>query len=212
MRWGRSQRNLGLVALNQLGDSEQAVKYFLRAVEIHRACLAGEPGNDVYKREVANSLGQLAGAELTLGHLDKAGVLYRADEAMRGSFSAAMANSIESRRELSGLYENEAELALRKNDLEAAQRLYEQSAQIRDQVLAEKPDFWPAVYDRARSYNNAALLKYPRGRDPAAARAAQKGPRTDRGASRNRPRQPCHAERARPDALLRRQVRPPIRR
>jgi tetratricopeptide (TPR) repeat protein len=42
---------------------------------------------------------------------------------------------------------------------------------IRDEVLAAKPDFWPIVYDRARSYNNAAFLCYPRGNDPAAARA-----------------------------------------
>ena len=38
-------------------------------------------------------------------------------------------------------------------------------------MLAARPNFWPAVYDRARSHNNAAFLLFPRGNNPAAARS-----------------------------------------
>jgi tetratricopeptide (TPR) repeat protein len=91
--------------------------------------------------------------------------------AVRDTFSQALRNSIESRRELAGLYERLAELALRMNHVEEGRQYYDRCATLRDDVLAERPDFWPAVSDRARSYNNAGFLCFPRGNDPAAARA-----------------------------------------
>ena len=68
------------------------------------------------------------------------------------------------------MYEKLAELYLRMNDPEEGRRFYDHCTAIRTQVVAETPDFWPAVHDLARSYNNAAFLRYPQGRDPAAAR------------------------------------------
>jgi tetratricopeptide (TPR) repeat protein len=109
---------------------------------------------------------------MLLGHLEKAREFYKREVAVRDTFSQALRNSIESRRELAGLYERLAELALRMNHVEEGRQYYDRCATVRDDVLAEKPDFWPAISDRARSYNNAAFLCFPRGgNDPAAARA-----------------------------------------
>ena len=41
-------------------------------------------------------------------------------------------------------------------------------------MVAERPDFWPAVFLRARSFNNSGFLCYPHGRDPSAARVFHK--------------------------------------
>ena len=59
--WIRIQRQLGDVSMNRLGDTEGAQKYFRRAIEISRACLAKKPHQHVYKSELANSLGLLRG-------------------------------------------------------------------------------------------------------------------------------------------------------
>jgi len=171
VRLARSRRQLGFMAVHRLGDTDGGRRYLHQAIEINRACLSKQPDSDTYKSELANSLGQLAAAELKLGHLDKAREVYREEESVRESFSPRQANHQESRRELSGLYEKLAELNLKMNDMDEGRRLYELCAAVREQVVAERPGFWPAVYDLARSYNNAAFLRYPRGSDPAAARA-----------------------------------------
>jgi len=167
---GRSRRQLGHVLVQRLGDTEGGRQYLLQAIEIDRACLADHPDDDTCKSELANSLGQLAGAEMKLGHLQQAREIYREEVAVRETFSPQLANHYEARRELAGLYEKLAELSLRMNDLDEGRRLYALCASIREEVVAEKPAFWPAIYDLARSYNNAAFLRYPRGSDPAAAR------------------------------------------
>jgi len=166
----RIQRQLGYVSMHRLGDTEGAQRYFRRAIEISRACLAKKPDNDTYKSELANSLGQLAGSELTLGHLEKARELYREEIAVRESFSPAQANDWESRRELAGLYAQLAELNVRMGDLIEGQRLYDQCALLRNQVAAERPDSWPALNDLALSYNNQGSMRFPQDRDAAAAR------------------------------------------
>ncbi len=43
VNWIRTQRQLGDVSMNRLGDTEAAQKYFRRAIEISRACLAKKP-------------------------------------------------------------------------------------------------------------------------------------------------------------------------
>ncbi len=57
------------------------------------------------------------------------------------------------------------------NKIDEGRQYYERCAAIRDQVLAERPDMWPAVHDRALSFNNEAFLYFPNGTDAAAARA-----------------------------------------
>ena len=74
----RIQRQLGYVSMYRAGrHRERPRSTFTEAIEISRACLAKKPDSDVYKSELANSLGQLAGSELTLGHLEKARELYQ---------------------------------------------------------------------------------------------------------------------------------------
>ncbi len=170
-RLARTRRLLGSVAAQKLGDSALGQTYLKQAIEINRACLKKAPQDDTFKRELANSLGQLAEALALVGHLDEARLLIEEESAVRKSFSAAMAADRESRRELSGMYEQLADLKFRMNDPREGRQLYERSSKIREQVVAENPGFWPAVYDLARSYNNAGKQLYPRGNDPAAARA-----------------------------------------
>ena len=166
----RSRRQLGYVLVHKVGDVEGGRHFLVEAIEFNRASLQERPDSDACKVELANSLGQLALADMKMGHLERARETYREEEAVRDTFSPPQANHFETRRELAGLYERIAELSLKMNDLNEGRRLYDLSESIRAEVLAEKPDFWPAIYDRARSYNNAAFLLYPRGKDPAGAR------------------------------------------
>ena len=167
-RLARTRRLLGFVAMNKLGDTGQGQAYLRQAIDINRACLDMKPDDDVFKRELANSLGQLASSELLLGHLEKARDLYAEEGKVRTSFSAAMANDFPSRRELSGCYEKVAELYLRMNQPEAGRHYNDLCTEIRKQIAKEQPDLWPAVYDLARCYNNAGKLSFPYGRDPTA--------------------------------------------
>jgi eukaryotic-like serine/threonine-protein kinase len=171
VRLGRTKRQLGNIAHEKLGDSARAIKYINEAIKIDEECVEKWPDVEPIKRDLANSLGQLAGIEMALGHLDKAREIYDREEDVRESFSSGLRNSSESRRELAGLYEKLAELCLRMTQKDEGRQYYDRSAALRDGVLAEQPDFWPAIYDRARSYNNAAVLYFPKGDDPASARA-----------------------------------------
>ncbi len=166
----RTQRQLGEAAMNRVGDSEGAQRYFRRAIEISRNCLAKKADNDLYKSELANSLGQLAGSELTLGHLEKARELFREELAVRESFSPEEAHKWESRRELAGHYAQRATLSVRTGDLVEAQRLYDQVADLRSQVAAEHPDSWPAQNDLALAFNHQGSMRYPLGGDSDGAR------------------------------------------
>jgi tetratricopeptide (TPR) repeat protein len=166
----RTQRQLGDVSMNRLADREEAQKYFRKAIEIGRACLAKKPDQDVYKSELANSLGYLAGSELTLGHLEKARELYGEEIALRESYSPAEANRLENRRELASLYAQRAQLNARMGDLVEGQRLYDKSLALRQRVAEENPDYWPAQNDLALSYNHQGQMRFPQGRDAAAAR------------------------------------------
>jgi serine/threonine-protein kinase len=170
VNWIRILRQLGEVSINRLADTEGAQKYFQRAIEISRACLAKNPDKDVCKSELANTLGFLAASELTLGHLGKARDLYREESAIRESYSPAEAKRLENRRELASLYAQRAELSVRMGDLVEGQRLYDESLNLREQNPAENPDYWPAQNDLAQSYNQQASMRFPQGRDPAAAR------------------------------------------
>ena len=78
---------------------------------------AKKPGEDTFHRELADSLGQLAAAELVLGHLEKARDLYREEVQVRGQRILGMAGGADedSRRELASLYEKLAELNFRMN-------------------------------------------------------------------------------------------------
>jgi tetratricopeptide (TPR) repeat protein len=169
VRLARSRRQLGFIALQKLGDTEAAQRYLGQALELNRTCLAQQPDDDELKMELANSLGQLAGAELLLGHLERARALYREEATVRESFAPAWANHLESRRELAGLYEKLAELNFRMGDPKEGRRFYDRCADLREQVVRERPDSWPAVNDLAMTYNNAGFVHYPQGRDPAGA-------------------------------------------
>jgi tetratricopeptide (TPR) repeat protein len=170
VNWIRILRQLGEVSINRLADTEGAQKYFQRALEISRACLAKKPDQDLYKSELANSLGQLAGAELTLGHLEAARDLYREESGVRESLSPDAPHKVENRRELASLYAQRAELSVRMGNLVEGQRLYDKSFELREQNLAENRDYWPAQNDIALSYNQQGQMRFPQGSDPKAAR------------------------------------------
>jgi tetratricopeptide (TPR) repeat protein len=128
------------------------------------------PDNDVYKSEQANSLGQLAISEMSLGHLDKARVLFREEVGIRKSFSPARASQRERRRELAGLFEKLGELSLCLRDRPEAVRYYDESEEIRRDMAAENPNNWPFANDVALSHMHAATLRFPYGDDPNSAR------------------------------------------
>jgi eukaryotic-like serine/threonine-protein kinase len=166
----RTQRQLGEAEMNRVGDSQAAQRYFRKAVEVSRTCLAKKPDNDLYKSELANSLGHFAESELALGHLAQARELFREEIGVRESFSPAQAKQWESRRELAGHYAALAAVCVRSGDPVEAQRLYDRVAAIRSEVSAERPDSWPAQNDLALAYNNQGSMRYPHGGDAAAAR------------------------------------------
>ncbi len=169
-RLARTRRQLGFVAAQKLGDSAAGRSYLLQAIEINRACVVKKPDDDNFKRELANSLGQLASADLVLGHLETARDLYREELQIRKAFSPVLAQNEDSRRELMGLYEKLAELSFRMKQPEEGRRFYDIAAQSRREFLAERPGYWPAVYDLARTYNNTGFVHFPQGSEPAAAR------------------------------------------
>jgi serine/threonine-protein kinase len=170
VNWIRILRQLAEVSINRLADAEGARNYFRRALEISRACLAKKPDQDLYKSELANSLGQLAGSELTLGHLETARDLYREESGVRESLSPDAPHKLENRRELASLYAQRAEVSVRMGDLDEGQRLYDKAFELREQNLAEDREYWPAQNDLAQSYNQQGSMRFPQRPDPAAAR------------------------------------------
>ena len=166
----RTQRQIGNAAMYRVGDSEAALRYFRRAIEISRAWLAKNPDKDLFKSELANSVGQLAGAQFTLGHLEEARDLYREEITLRESFSPEEANKWESRRELAGYYVQLAGLNVLLDDRKEGVRLYDRAAAIREEVAQEKPDSWLAKNDLALTYNHQGSMCFPQGQEPAAAR------------------------------------------
>ncbi len=124
----RTQRMLGFVAMKHLVDIKLAKQYFRRAIDICRECLTQQPDSDVFKNELASSLGHLAAAEMQLGHLKEARELYREEIATRESFSPDKAIQSESLRELAGMYERLAELSFKMGDRTEARRLYDHCA------------------------------------------------------------------------------------
>jgi eukaryotic-like serine/threonine-protein kinase len=154
----RAKRQLGQVLLHFLGDTAAAMRQLRRAEQICRAMLAKEPDNDLHKIELANTLGWQSEAELRLGHLKGAERLYNEELALRTSCGPATRKEIRSRRELSGLYEKLAELNVQQGNLDKAREFYDLCATVREEVAADAPDLWPAIYDVARTHNNAGLL------------------------------------------------------
>jgi eukaryotic-like serine/threonine-protein kinase len=170
IRVAKIRRQRGFVALTRLGDSDLARQYFRQAIDIDRACLEEEPENDKFKIDLANSLGQLAMAEKQLGHLEQARDLFAEEEQVRSSFAKEFAHVDEVRRQLAGMYEQLGDLKIQMSEPEEGRRCYDRSTEIRKEVLSERPGDWPCLYDVALSYHNAALLRFPHGREPAAAR------------------------------------------
>ena len=174
--------------MEQVGDTEAAQQYFRRAIEISRACLAKKPDSDAYKSELANSLGQLARSELTLGHLEKARELYREEIAVRESFSPAQANDWESRRELAGLY---AELAATERAGWATRtkpsasttkvRVAAQTGRGGTARLLAGPERPRPVVQQSRVH------AFPQGHDPAARDVPPQGPRCVQETGQGRP-------------------------
>jgi hypothetical protein len=56
-------------------------------------------------------------------------------------------------------------------DQNEGRRLHDLCADLREQVLSQKPDFWPAINDLAMTSIHAGHLRYPEGRDPGGARS-----------------------------------------
>ena len=162
-RLARSRRQLGFVAAQNWAIRALARPIFARRSRSIAAVLPRSPTKTHFLRELANSLGQLAAAEMVLGHLDKAHEMYRDEVQIRDRFSEALAADEDSRRELAGLYEKLAELSLRMKRPEEGKRYYDLTAEKRLEFLAEHPTYWPAVYDVARTYNNAGFVHYPAG-------------------------------------------------
>jgi tetratricopeptide (TPR) repeat protein len=156
--------------MDQLGDTEGAQKYLIKAIEVSRAALAKKPESDTFKSELANSIGGLAKSELTLGHLEKARELYEEESALRDSFSPDFAAGWESRRELTGLFAQLAERNIRIGNLEEARRLYDRAFALRTRIAAERPDSWPARNDVALAFNNLGTMQFPNGNAPGPAR------------------------------------------
>ena len=171
IRLARVQRNLGFLYMDRLSDSAAAMPCLRRAVAIDRECLATDPKSDGLKLELANSLGILAGAEMSLGHLGDAQKYYREELTLRNGLAPKTAGSLIARRELSGLYEKLAEWNTKAGFLDKAKVCYDRCKKIREEVWRDAPDSWPVNYDLARSYNNEAFLLYPQGNDPEKARA-----------------------------------------
>jgi serine/threonine-protein kinase len=170
----RTQRQLGDFLMFHFGDSVAGQEYLRKAIAISRACLAKKPDADLYKSELANSLGLYARSERKLGRLEQARELYKEEVATRDSFSQAQANDWESRRELAGHYADVATLNLQLGDLVEGQRLYDKAAALREEVAALRPGSWPELNDLALSYNQQGSIRYPQGSDPAAARQFHK--------------------------------------
>ena len=166
----KSRRQLGFIAMTRLGDTATAQSYFRQAIEIDRACLEKQPDNDKYKIDLANSLGQLAMSEKQLGHLEAARELFAEEEKVRESLSLLFAEIDEHRRQLAGMYEQIGDLKIRMNQPDESRRCYDRSTEIRQQVLARHPGEWQCILDLALSYNNGGMMRYPQGKDPAAAR------------------------------------------
>ncbi len=166
----RTKRQLGYVTMEQVDDTEGAQSYFNKAIELSRAGLARKPDSDVFKSELANSLGGLAISETRLGHLEKARDLYRQEIETRESFSATQAGDFESRRELAGFISARAAMYVHDGDNDEALRLYDKVAALRSQLATERADLWPVQNDLALSYNNQASMRFPNGKDPALAR------------------------------------------
>ena len=166
----RTKRQLGYVTMEQVDDTEGAQSYFNKAIELSRAGLARKPDSDVFKSELANSLGGLAISETRLGHLEKARDLYRQEIETRESFSATQAGDFESRRELAGFISARAAMYVHDGDNDEALRLYDKVAALRSQLAAERADLWPVQNDLALSFNNQASMRFPNGKDPAPAR------------------------------------------
>ena len=202
-RLARSRRQLGFVAAQKIGDSALGQKYLREAIEINRACLAKKPGEDTFHRELANSLGQLAAAELVLGHLEKARDLYREEVQVRSEFSASLAHDEDSRRELASLYEKLAELNFRMNQPKEGREYYELAAEKREEFMTERPGYWPAIHDLVRTYNNAGFVHFPQGREPALAREYhRKALCAHRSASQGRTRESRDQDGSRFDPVL----------
>ncbi len=170
VNWLRIEREIGHTYTYRLGEREKGQGYFRNALVKSRALLKENPDDDVYKGELANSLGMLGGWELTLGRLKEASSFYQEEIEVRESFSPVLKNDQDSRRELAGLYAQLASLHVRMGDREEGQRRYNQSLELREQIAGEQPDFWPAQNDLGLSYNQLGAMLYPQGGNAAGAR------------------------------------------
>ena len=178
---------MGYVSMYNLGDSDEGRRYFQSALDISRECLAKKPDSDLHKSELANSLGNLAGLEFTLGRLEKAGALYREERDVRQSFSPGLASDWESRREFAGHLAQLAGLTVLFGDLDQGKKLYEECAALREQIAAERPDSWLAQNDVGLSYNSLGAVRFPQGRDPQGGRVSCQGARHLRETGQDRP-------------------------
>jgi eukaryotic-like serine/threonine-protein kinase len=166
----KSHRQLGYFAQHKMGDSQAALRHYHQSLEIARACVAKEPGNDKFKEDLANTLFMMAIAESQLGHLERARAHMDEDWVVRESCSAEWKACPAARSDLAALYDQLFDLCLRLGDRAAARRYNERSAELSHAILAGEPELWSVVHSLARSHNNSGMLLYPMGRDPAGAR------------------------------------------
>ncbi len=166
----RSCRQLGVFAQHSLADSKEAMRQYQRALEIARKCLAKQPENDDFKAEVADTLGLMAAVERAAGHLEQARALLDEDRDIRESCSKEWKTGLRHRRDRAVLYDLLFDVYLRLGDPARAREFNEQSAELTESILVERPQNFGILYNLVRCMNNFGMLLYPMGRDPKGAR------------------------------------------
>ncbi len=171
IRLARSRRQLGFVAMNRLGDAA-ACSGLHAPGDRDRS---GLPGEEARQRRLQDRPGQLAGSNCDGGKAawasqEGACALFGEEEELRKSLSKEFGELDEHRRQLAGMYEQLGDLKVRMSEQEEGRRLYDLSAKIRAEILARRPGDWPCILDLVLSYTNASLVRYPQGKEPAAAR------------------------------------------
>jgi tetratricopeptide (TPR) repeat protein len=165
-----SELELGNFTLRTIGDAKTAVSYFKHGLELRRRRLAIEPDSDEAKRGLANGLGQLAMCYQILGELKQAKALYIEEMPLRNSLSPAAQGDFETRRELSGLFDQLGSLAMQERDVPTARKHYDRCYSIRRKLAEENPGHLMNLRDLNRSVTTLGELCLIAQNDPAAAR------------------------------------------
>ena len=156
--------------MDQIGDAVAALKLFDQALAIRRQWLAREPASDDAKRGVANILGAIARAQLSLGDPAKARDKYREELALREQLSHNAADQLEARRERSGLSDKLGDLSNSLGEPREAREHFEQALALRREIAAQNPDETQTQRDVLLSLQKIGNQELIYSRDPKTAR------------------------------------------